>query len=176
MPAVIFWDFLQVPWTLCGRMVVAASGISERHNSVQRKKDCLFGSSGIKVAFPHVSLTKTGSYVHSYMGHWQGKWNSLHWLRPIWFQPWRTAWEQDQLSLGHISGGDYKDKEVENGCWEAINKIHYNLTLQVPYPLLAEIDWSWVYLPSFKNRWSFAFAIEPPCILYAICLIVMLTA
>lgn len=59
---------------------------------------------------------------------------------------------------------------MENGCWEAINKIYYNLTLQVPHPLLAEIHWSWVYFPFFKSRWILQFAIEPPYTLYPICL------
>lgn len=54
------------------------------------------------------------------------------------------------------------DKEVENGYWEAINKVHYNLTLQVPYSLLEEIGWSWVYVAPFKGRWSLQFATVPP--------------
>lgn len=51
-----------------------------------------------------------------------------------------------------VGGGDYKDKKWRLGVGEdEINKIYYNLTLQVPYSLLAEIHWSWFYVPSFKK-------------------------
>ena len=123
-----------MPQALCGKMAIAVSVIIVRHNSIQRKTDYLFlfffGTPSVEIAFPYVSLARIGSHTCSYASHRI----LLTGLDQYGSRPggcngnWRHVGEE-----GHMH------KKGAGGNWEAVNSIHYNLTLQVPYFFLAEV-------------------------------------
>lgn len=57
------------------------------------------------------------------------------------------------------------DKEGVNGYWEAIKSIHHSLTLQIPYSVLEDIGWSWLYVAPIEGVHG-VFSLpqySPPC-------------
>lgn len=62
-------------------------------------------------------------------------------------------------------------REGENGHWEAINNIQYNLSLWASYFFSAKIVWSWVCAASYRAQGAFNLpSTSPDSILYPICL------